>query len=101
MTLGEVTQQLVDIICERANRGKNYGVMLVPEGLIEFIPEMGILISDINEILANEFEGEIEDHILKSLTPKNKELFETLPKAISSQLLLDRDPEPMPVIALE
>jgi len=64
----------------------------VPEGLIEFIPEMGVLIADINEILAKEFEGEIEDHILKSLSPKNKELFENLPKAISSQLLLDRDP---------
>lgn len=91
-TLGDVTEQIVNIICERANKGKNYGVILVPEGLIEFIPEMGVLISEINEILANDFEGEIEEHILKTLSPKNKELFENLPKAISSQLLLDRDP---------
>lgn len=92
MTLEDVTQQVADIICERSRRGKDYGVLLVPEGLIEFIPEMGVLIAEINEILANNFEGDIEDHILQNLTAKNKELFQTLPKAISSQLLLDRDP---------
>jgi len=92
LTLEDVTLQVADIICERSRRGKDYGVLLVPEGLIEFIPEMGVLIAEINEILANDFEGDIEDHILKNLTAKNKELFQTLPKAISSQLLLDRDP---------
>jgi diphosphate--fructose-6-phosphate 1-phosphotransferase len=92
MTLEDVTNQVADIICERSKRGKDYGVLLVPEGLIEFIPEMGVLISEINEILAEDFEGDIEDHILQNLKEKNKELFQTLPKAISSQLLLDRDP---------
>lgn len=92
MTLDDVTKQVADIICERSKRGKDYGVLLVPEGLIEFIPEMGVLIAEINEILAQDFEGDIEDHIMKNLKDGNKELFQTLPKAISSQLLLDRDP---------
>ena len=67
-------------------------MILVPEGLIEFIPEMGRLISEINEIVAKEFTGDIEDHILSSLSDTNKDLFESLPLAIKSQLLLDRDP---------
>ena len=92
MTLDDVTKQVADIICERSKRGKDYGVLLVPEGLIEFIPEMGVLIAEINEILAQDFEGDIEDHIMKNLKEGNKELFQSLPKAISSQLLLDRDP---------
>ena len=91
-TLEDITQQIVNIICERSKRGKNYGVILVPEGLIEFIPEMGRLISEINEIVAKEFTGEIEDHITSSLSEANKDLFESLPRAIKSQLLLDRDP---------
>jgi pyrophosphate--fructose-6-phosphate 1-phosphotransferase len=55
---------VADIITERANRGKDYGVILVPEGLIEFIPEVGILISEINEILSKEFTGDIEKYVL-------------------------------------
>ena len=92
MTLDDVTKQVADIICERSKRGKDYGVLLVPEGLIEFIPEMGVLIAEINEILAEDFEGDIEDHIMKNLKEANRVLFQSLPKAISSQLLLDRDP---------
>ena len=53
---------------------------------------MGRLISEINEIVAKEFTGDIEDHILSSLSDTNKDLFESLPLAIKSQLLLDRDP---------
>ena len=64
MTLENITHYLADIIFERSARGKNYGVFLVPEGLIEFIPEMNVLISEINEILAGEFTGEIEDFVL-------------------------------------
>lgn len=60
----DITQKVADIITERANRGKDYGVILVPEGLIEFIPEVGILISEINEILSKEFKGDIEKYVL-------------------------------------
>lgn len=74
-TLDDLTKMVADIICERSKRGKDYGVLLVPEGLIEFIPEMGVLIAEINDILANDFEGDIEDHVLNNLSAKNKELF--------------------------
>jgi len=59
MTLSQVTTYVADIICERAKIGKNYGVILVPEGLIEFIPEMSVLIKEINNLLSKPFEGEV------------------------------------------
>ena len=77
---------------KRSERGKNYGVILVPEGLIEFIPEVKVLIREINDILAKEFQGELEAHVVKSLTESSRALFNTLPRAVSRQLLLDRDP---------
>lgn len=52
MTLKDITMKLADIITKRWDRGKEYGVILVPEGLIEFIPEVAVLIGEINEILA-------------------------------------------------
>lgn len=55
MTLQQITNQLADIICKRAYRGKKYGVILVPEGLIEFIPEVKVLIKEINEIVSMPF----------------------------------------------
>jgi pyrophosphate--fructose-6-phosphate 1-phosphotransferase len=51
-TLSNITKEVADIICRRSEMGKNYGVILVPEGLIEFIPEIHKLISEINEILS-------------------------------------------------
>jgi len=92
MTLSQITQQLADIICKRAERGKNYGVILVPEGLIEFIPEVKVLIKEINEIVSKPFEINIRDHVSQHLTDQSKTLFNFLPKAIQDQLLLDRDP---------
>lgn len=55
--------------------GKDYGIILVPEGLIEFIPEVGNLIKEINEILAKPYEQEISEYVLENLTPKSNELF--------------------------
>lgn len=92
MTLSQVTNHVADIICGRSQIGKNYGVILVPEGLIEFIPEMGTLIMEINDILAKPFEGEIRKYVTKNLTTASRELFNFLPQSISNQLLLDRDP---------
>jgi len=92
LTLENITHYLADIICERSARGKNYGVFLVPEGLIEFIPEMNVLISEINEILSVEFTGDIEDFVLPKLKESSRALFNRLPQTVSSQLLLDRDP---------
>ena len=83
-TLLDITTQVADIICRRHDRGKDYGVILVPEGLIEFIPEVRVLISEINEILAKDFEGDIEDFVINSLSESSKALFKNLPRAISS-----------------
>jgi len=91
-TLEEITMHLADIIVARSNKGKEYGVFLVPEGLIEFIPEVKVLIDEINEILSKEFSGDIEEYVLPALTESSRALFNRLPKSVSSQLLLDRDP---------
>jgi diphosphate-dependent phosphofructokinase len=68
MTLSQVTMQVADIICKRAAIGKNYGIILVPEGLIEFIPEMSLLIREINELLSKKFEGEIRKYVASHLS---------------------------------
>jgi pyrophosphate--fructose-6-phosphate 1-phosphotransferase len=80
------------LICKRADLNKNYGVILVPEGLIEFIPEVKKLISEINEILSKPFTQEIRDYVTHHLSWESRALFTFLPKSISDQLLLDRDP---------
>jgi len=92
MTLSSITKMMADIICKRSELDKDYGVFLVPEGLIEFIPEMAVLISEINEILSKDVQGDIRDHVSKHLTITSQALFNFLPWSISDQLLLDRDP---------
>jgi len=84
--------EVADVICKRSKIGKQYGVILVPEGLIEFIPEVKVLIEEINEILSKPFEGNIRDYVLSKLTESSMNLLNFLPSSISDQLLLDRDP---------
>ncbi|XP_044462539.1 pyrophosphate--fructose 6-phosphate 1-phosphotransferase subunit beta-like [Mangifera indica] len=90
-TLKNVTDYIVDIICKRAELGYNYGVILIPEGLIDFIPEVQQLIAELNEILAHEV---VDENGLwkKKLTGQSAQLFEFLPQAIQEQLMLERDP---------
>jgi len=76
--------QVADIVAKRSELGKDYGVVLVPEGLIEFIPEVGVLISEINEILSKEFTGDIESHVVPALTESSRALFTRLPRSVSS-----------------
>ena len=83
MTLAQVTTQAVDIICKRASLGKNYGIILVPEGLIEFIPEVGVLITELNEILSREYEGDVHVYLKNNLTEVSHKVFLDLPKSIS------------------
>ena len=84
-TLKQVTCQIADLIEKRGNAGKNYSIIMIPEGLIEFIPEMKDLIGELNTLLA---EGKDE----KGLSSAAKVTFDFLPKDIQQQLLLDRDP---------
>ncbi|KAI4311960.1 hypothetical protein MLD38_036821 [Melastoma candidum] len=90
-TLKYVTDYIVDVICNRSISGYNYGVILIPEGLIDFIPEVQQLIAELNEILAQEVIDE-EGLWKKKLVPQSLELFEFLPPAIQEQLMLERDP---------
>jgi len=99
-TLKDIVEYLCSIIAKRAEKGENFGIVLIPEGLIEFIPEMKKLISEINDILAHknaEFSslspGQAQiDFITGQLSAESRAVFSSLPKEIQSQLLMDRDP---------
>ncbi len=102
MTLQQVVDYMAKIIAKRGNMGRNYGVALIPEGLIEFIPEMKTLISELNEILAEGTKLEKEFKLLRKsvrlewlaehLSPESAKVFKSLPVGIANQLTLDRDP---------
>jgi pyrophosphate--fructose-6-phosphate 1-phosphotransferase len=74
-TLMQIANFVADIIVERWKRGKNYGVIIVPEGLVEFIPEMGKLISEINEIVSHPFEGDVAVFVESKLSVESKAVF--------------------------
>ena len=98
-TLNDIVEQICNAVVARAEKGDNFGVVLVPEGLIEFIPAIGRLIAELNDLLAehgNEYkdlEKEAQrEYILAHLSKVNAETFETLPESVATQLSLDRDP---------
>lgn len=88
MTLSQIAKEIASLISERAAAGKNYGVILIPEGLIEFFPEIGILIKEINKILSLSSGADIASQ----LTPASQACFYALPEKIRDQLLHTRDP---------
>ena len=99
MTLNQIVDELCEVIAWRAPHGMNYGVALVPEGLIEFIPSIGKLIEELNDLLANhgsEYMGLDDEaqraYVLAHLSDENKQTFATLPADVARQLSLDRDP---------
>ncbi len=99
MTLNQIVDQLCDMIAYRASQGNNFGVVLIPEGLIEFIPSIGNLIEELNDLLAthgNDYKdldpAEQRKYILAHLSEDNKQTFATLPSNVARQLSLDRDP---------
>ncbi|KAG6573474.1 Pyrophosphate--fructose 6-phosphate 1-phosphotransferase subunit beta, partial [Cucurbita argyrosperma subsp. sororia] len=91
LTLKNVTNYIVDVISKRSKLGYNYGVILIPEGLIDFIPEVQQLIAELNEILAHDIIDE-DGLWKKKLKTQSYHLFEFFPQAIQEQLLLERDP---------
>lgn len=98
-TLNDVVNDIVKVIVNRANFGLNFGTILIPEGLIEFIPAMKKLISELNDLLAHnedfnalETDDEKRQYVKGMLQPDSREVYNSLPKGIAKQLTLDRDP---------
>jgi pyrophosphate--fructose-6-phosphate 1-phosphotransferase len=101
-TLKDIIHQISDLICERAEQNKNFGVILIPEGLLEFIPECQILIKELNRFsaehpdTANSLGLKNSSDSLKTLQQHLNqaafECFSSLTEEIQKQLLLDRDP---------
>ena len=96
----DIVRYIADVVETRSAKGWNYGVAIVPEGLIEFIPEVKVLIAEINELLAVRADdyavlGSWEDQfgfVVSNLTANSANVFRTLPVDIQHQLLMDRDP---------
>jgi pyrophosphate--fructose-6-phosphate 1-phosphotransferase len=101
-TLGEIVDYMAGVVAQRSENGDNFGVALIPEGLIEFVPEMKKLIAELNDLLAEGTETGKEFKMLKKshrlewvasqLTDDSAHLFKSLPTGIATQLTLDRDP---------
>jgi len=101
-SLNEIVDYICDIIAKRAENGMNFGVVLIPEGLIEFIPEMKSLICNLNDALAHIESDDVYAtlcgwdekiaYVKGKLKHSNSEVFSSLPLDIQVQLLLDRDP---------
>ena len=89
MTLGAIVDDIANAVAARAAQGNNFGVILIPEGLIEFIPEMKVLIAELNDLLAHESNVA---KALEGLTATSAAVYASLPEAIAKQLTLDRDP---------
>ena len=98
-TLNDIVEYIAGVVTYRAEQGNNFGVVLIPEGLIEFIPAIGRLIQELNDLLAahgaeylNLDKAAQREYILAHLSAENKATFETLPEGVARQLSLDRDP---------
>ncbi len=100
MSLSEIANLIADSVEKRSKNGDNFGVVLIPEGLVEFVPEVKKLIAEINEILAaNEKEFNLtekpEDKLrfmTNHLSEASNKVFAILPTDIQQQLMMDRDP---------
>ncbi len=101
MSLDSIISYMSDIIARRAENGKNFGIAIIPEGLIEFIPEMKSMISNLNDVMSSlekderyssASQGEKFSIIENTLSSENAKVFSSLPTLIKSQLLMDRDP---------
>ncbi|MBP5154740.1 MAG: diphosphate--fructose-6-phosphate 1-phosphotransferase, partial [Lachnospiraceae bacterium] len=101
MSLAEITKQIADSVEKRGNAGENFGVAIIPEGIVEFIPEFSALIGEINELLAGAKTEEFNAlpdwnakyaFIKAGLTEGSFAVFDLLPYGIQQQLFLERDP---------
>ena len=98
MTLADIVNDIANVIAKRAANGNNFGTVLIPEGLIEFIPAMKKLIAELNDMLAANAQFASLDRaaqrefVLNNLSADNAAIFTSLPEGVARQLTLDRDP---------
>lgn len=98
LSLDDIVSYIANVVMDRANRGLNYGTVLVPEGLVEFIPAMKNLINEMSDILANSDTkrlgqvGDFQSWLLSELSEKNATLYASLPSDVARQLTMERDP---------
>ena len=99
MSLDDVVTYVAEIVAKRAAAGNNFGTVLIPEGLIEFIPAMKSLIAELNDYLAHHAEefaavekSEQRAYIISKLSAENAAIYASLPEGVARQLTLDRDP---------
>lgn len=99
MSLDDLVTDIAKAVAQRAEQGNNFGTVLIPEGVIEFIPAMKRLIAELNDFLAShkdDFDlirrSEQRNYIVKMLSPENSAIYASLPEGVARQLTLDRDP---------
>ena len=101
MSLAQITNYIADSVEKRGNNGNNFGVAIIPEGIVEFVPEFSKLIAEINELLAGSKTEEFNElpdwtakynFIKNGLTAESFAVFDILPQGIQQQLFLERDP---------
>lgn len=99
LSLDDIIDQIATVIVKRAEKGLNFGTVIIPEGLIEFIPAMKKLISELNDFLVhNQEEFDLvrrsgkRDYIISKLSQENAAIYASLPETVARQLTLDRDP---------
>ncbi|MCH4156545.1 MAG: diphosphate--fructose-6-phosphate 1-phosphotransferase, partial [Muribaculaceae bacterium] len=97
-SLDDIVADIANVVAKRAAQGNNFGVVLIPEGLIEFIPAMRKLIDELNDLIAKNIEFTLIDakaqreYLLNNLTEASAAAFKSLPAGVARQLSLDRDP---------
>ena len=98
-SLDDIVTYIAQVVADRAAAGNNFGTVLIPEGLIEFIPAMKRLIAELNDFLAANAEefaqvdkAEQRNYIISKLSPENAAIYASLPEGVARQLSLDRDP---------
>ena len=96
-TLDDIVTYIAEVVAKRAAAGMNFGTVLIPEGLIEFIPAMKSLIAELNDLLATPEAASVsadeqEAWLKAKLTPANASIYESLPQQVAKQLTMERDP---------
>lgn len=96
-TLDDIVTYIAEIVAKRAANGNNFGTVLIPEGLIEFIPAMKKLIAELNDLLSTPEAASVSasdqrSWILGKLSKENAAIYESLPEGVAKQLTMERDP---------